>query len=184
MSKNYKIRPFRILKSINVLLLISASLAIIAGGLMILVFAVQNNLTAASLKPILNCVFMVFPIGLLVLSVAATIITSVRLSKKSVHINNFSSLESLSNLDILCLDKGSTITDGELIIKKIVPLKALATEEYLAQWISNVLKATDDNSAIARALLQKYDLELTAGVVEDLPFDRNNKYNRDFCTDS
>ena len=171
-----KIRPFKFLKSINFLLLVAAGLTAISVGLIVLAFALQNNSDTDLVILIITCILMVFPIGLLLLSIVATVVTSILFSRKNVCLNNFSSLEALPNLNVLCVDKDGAITDGELVIKKVIPLKATATEEYLAQWISNVLKATNDNSVIARALLQKYDLELTAGVVEDLPFYGKNNY--------
>ena len=181
MSNNYKIRPFRFLKSINKLLLISGCLSLIAVGLMILVFALRGRFdnqetVLQSVLIIIGYALMIFPLGLVILSIVATILTSSRLSKKSFYINNFSAIESLANTNLLCVDKVCAITDGKLTIKKVIPLKANATEEYLSQWISNVLKANDENNLICQALLERYDLELSAGIVNELPYNNTNKY--------
>lgn len=176
MTNNYKIRPFRFFKSINKLLLISGIMATLIIGLLILVFALKGNLEIKSILVIITCAALIFPIGLVILTLVANIVISSRLSKKSIFVNDFSSLEALPNVDILFVDIVDAITDGHLTIKKVIPLKAVATEEYIAQWVSNVLRATNDDNIISRALKEKYDLELSAGVLNELSYNEKNQY--------
>ena len=177
MNNNYKVRPFRFLKSINNLLLITGCMATVVVGLLILVFALKGNLGEfESIMTIVTCAILIFPIGLVILTIIANIVSSKRLSNKSIFVNNFSSLEALPNVDVLFVDIIDALTDNRLTIKKVIPLKAIATEEYITQWVSNVLKATNDNNALSKALLEKYDLELSAGVIKELPYKEENKY--------
>ena len=177
---NIKTNPFSFFKSISKLFLITGIMTIIALLLSLLVFCVQNsfsdiNQSTKSIFVIINIVLIAFPFGLLVSSIVAAIVTYFRLSKKAIYLRRFSCLEPLSKTDILIIDKDRTISDGNLTIKKIIPLKADATDGYVAQWVSNLLRATNDNSLLTLPLRQKYDFELSAGVVSVLQYSEDNK---------
>ena len=153
---------FRFLKSLNKLLLIFSIVAVILTLLTVLVFAVQNRFSDTEKMPIaiemiVNVLVITLPIGLTIICVASSIIFAINLSKKSIRVQNLSAVESFSEVEILCIDKTGSLTSGELEIKKIIPLKALATEEYIAQSISNVLQATKDDNLFVDALKKEFD---------------------------
>ena len=169
------------LKSINKLLILFVVISVILIGLMVLVFAIQgrfadNEKSAIAIETIINSLLIALPIVFLVLCIVTSIIFASNLSKKSIRVQNLASIEALSQIDALVIDKTGSLTDGSLEIKKVVPLRAQATEEYIAQSISNVLRATNENNPIAKALLTKYDLELSAGVLITLAFNESNNY--------
>ena len=175
MACKNKLSHLKFLKSLNKLLIITAVVAILLTGVLVLILLLQNKLSS-SINSIINCLVITLPISLFILCIVASILFKNKLSKKSARIQNLSCLESLSNVDVLVVDKNGTLTNGELEIKKIVPLKAVATEEYIAQWVSNVLRATNDNNVIANALSKEYDLELSAGVISISSFSGGRQY--------
>ena len=81
------------------------------------------------------------------------------------------------NIDVLCLEKESAIVDGSLVIKKVIPLKNVATEQYINQWLSNMLRATNDSGTIYDTLNKQFDLELTAGISSVLRYSDGIKYS-------
>ena len=181
MSKKNKSFKLSFLKSINKVFILFTVIAFLLIGLMVLVFAVQDRFvdsekSAIAVETIINSLVIALPIVFLVLCIVTSIIFASNLSKKSIRVQNLASIEALSQIDALVIDKTGSLTDRTLEIKKVVPLKVLATEEYLAQSISNVLRATNENSLIAKALLTKYDLELSAGVINTLAFNEQNNY--------
>ena len=172
---------FKFLKSLNKLLIILSAIAVVLTGLTVLVFALQNRFTDAeklplAIKTIINGLIIMLPIGLVILCFVISIIFVVNLSKKSIRVQNLSAFEAFSEVDVLCIDKNGSLTDGELEIKKVIPLKALATEIYISQNVSNVLRATDDENIITNALKKEFDFELSAGVVSVLHFNETNNY--------
>lgn len=181
MACRNKLSRLKFLKSINRLFLVTLIAAILIVALLVLSFLIKNRFSdvdssANSFKIILDCLIILLPIGLFVLCIIASIIFRHKLSKQYVRVQNLSCLESFTNIDVLCVDKSGALTDGNLEIKKVIPLKAIATEEYLAQWISNVLSATNGQDLISNALRAKYDFELSAGVVSVLPFGGGRQY--------
>lgn len=181
MACKNKLSRLKFLKSVNKLLLVDVIATALVIALLILAFMIKNRFsndenTLSSFKIILNCLIILLPIILFILCIVGSILLRNKLSKKHIRIQNLSSLESFAHVDILCVDKSGALTDGTLEIKKIVPLKAIVTEEYLDQWISNILRATEGNNLIANALKEKYDLQLSAGVISALPFGGGRQY--------
>ena len=176
MNSKYKLPRFLFLKSLAKLLLVFLSIAIVLLIALIIVFASQNRLgDEASVKATINFALIMLPVGFFVLCVVSAIVFTFKQSKQLINIQNLSCLESLCDVDVLCVDKIGAITDGSIDVKKVVPLTAIATEQYLAQAISNVLRATNDNDDLAQALRKQFDYELSAGVVKILP--SNNQLN-------
>ena len=58
----------------------------------------------------------------LVLLISVSLATGViRLAKMKILVQNIYSLETLAHVDVLCLDKTGTITDGKLKVKYVIP---------------------------------------------------------------
>ena len=164
-------------KSFKQLFLIIGIIVIAVLAFMVISFAIQGRFTNNdSLKSIAHSLMTMSPIVLCLLVSIVLISSVVRLSKENVEVLDNHSLEMLAKANIVCIDKTGTITDGTLTVKKVIPLKASYLDGYIAQAICNVIRATGDNSATAQALLNHFDLELSAGVNSILPFDSVNKY--------
>ena len=176
-TRKNKLLHFSFLKSINTVILISFALSLILTGIVVLIFNAQNKLDSEGILVVINVFIVSLPLVLFILCVAVSAIFSVSLYKKKVVVNKLSNLESLQNIGVLCLERESAIIDGSLVIKKVIPLKTVATEQYIAQWLSNMLRATNDNGSVFDTLNKEYDLELTAGVLSVLHYNDEIKYN-------
>ena len=170
MSMKNKLRRLKLLKSLNKLFLVLLLVAFLMAGLTILIFALKGELSSNQILLVISNALLIFPVGLFIVSIVALIITSVRLSKIGVQINDYSCLESLIDLDIVLLEKNGIITNGNLTIKKVIPLNATANDTYIGQWLSNLLRTADNDNQIVKALSKTYDYELSAGVVETLSY--------------
>ena len=170
---------FSFLKSINRVLLVSLIFSILLCGIVALILYGQSKFQDLPLAilVIVNVLLVSLPIVLLILCIISSALFNADLSKKNISINKLNRFESLLKIDVLCLEKENVIVDGTLTIKKIIPLQTVATEQYLGQWLSNMLRATNDKGAIFDALNKKYDFELSAGVVSSLPYNDEIKYS-------
>ena len=169
----------KFLKSLNRLLIVITIFAVLLVGLMAIAFAIQNRFTNPETNAtgnIINALILALPIELFILSIIASLIFVSRLGKKSIYVQDISSIEAFSLIDILCVNKEGSLTNGELEIKKIIPLTAFATEPYIAQWVSNALRATDDHNLVTDALRKEFDLQLSAGVVSTATFKEGRQY--------
>lgn len=93
----------------------------------------------------------------LVLLISVSLATGViRLAKMKILVQNIYSLETLAHVDVLCLDKTGTITDGKLKVKYVIPMdrdeEINLTEDEEKQLVRAYLDASDDNNATFQAL--------------------------------
>lgn len=173
-TRKGKIVHFVFLKSLNRFLVVSSIAAVLLAGIVALVLNAQNKL---SIIAIINVLLVALPLVMFILCAVASAIFSVVLSKKNITVNKLSRFQSLLKIKTLCVEKDNVITDGVLTIKKVIPLKTVATEQYIDQWMSNVLRATNDKGTIFDALNKQFDLELSAGVVNVLHYNDEIKYS-------
>lgn len=121
------------------------------------------------------------PKGLVLLISVSLANGVIRLSKNKILIQNIYSLETLAHVDVLCLDKTGTLTDGRMRVKKSIYLGAAnktdcpgeaAAEEMLRSYLA----ASDDNNATMQALKSEWEPELTASPAGVLPFSSKRKW--------
>ena len=161
------------------LLLITIALVLLNDAVFLIAFAAQGKLNGDQLASILTSTLLILPIPPIVLFVVGAIISMFSLKKKQVSIKNLLAPLVMSSVNTIFVDKDSALTSGKLLVKKSIPLKAVG-DDYVAQAISNVLCATNNDSAIALALKKEYDLELSSGVIDILPPDSNGCFGASF----
>ena len=97
----------------------------------------------------------------LVLLISVSLATGViRLAKMKILVQNIYSLEMLAHVDVLCLDKTGTITDGKLKVKYVIPMdrdeEINLTEDEEKQLVRAYLDVSDDNNATFLALQKAF----------------------------
>lgn len=95
----------------------------------------------------------VIPTGLVLLTSLTLAISIVRLAKQNTLIQDLYSLENLSRINVLCLDKTGTLTDGSMEVLKEV---FFIDEEKAINYIKEFNYSSNDNNATALALKNKY----------------------------
>lgn len=173
-TRKAKLIHFLFLKSLNRVILISSIAALLLTGILALILNSQNKLSVIVL---VNVLLVTLPLVLFILGIVCFALFSANLAKKKVLINKLSRFESLLKINVLCVEKENVITDSAFIIKKVIPLKTVATEQYVDQWLSNLLRATNDDGFLFDALNKRFDLELSAGVISVLSYNDNTKYS-------
>ena len=92
-----------------------------------------------------------------------------RLAKKNVLNQDLYSLETLSHVDVLCLDKTGTITNGKMKVEKTITISQhpnVTNEEI----IGSFLQATDDNNATFLAMESYFKKNNLYQLVSKIPF--------------
>ena len=179
-ANQFKRSPSEILKSLKRLFLVIGITVITMAVFVFLTFLLQDKFkdnVTSSVSSITGSLIAMIPSGLYLLTSTALAVGVIGLSKKKAQVQDFYSVEMLARVDTLCVDKTGTITDGNLVVKKVISLKADYTESYIAQAVSNTILATKDTNGTAKALRDYFDLELTTEVLVALPFNSDNKYS-------
>lgn len=120
--------------AVRVLLVVAGSFAVI----LVASAALEGQPTVEIVRRAIVVVGLV-PNGLFVAIAAAYALGAVRMAGKGVLVQQANAVESMSNVDVLCLDKTGTITTGDLRLEAV---SAIACEETEARSLLGDLAAT------------------------------------------
>ena len=115
------------------------------------------------------------PKGLVLLISVSLASGVIRLARKKILVQNIYSLETLAHVDTLCLDKTGTLTDGNLRVRRVIPLAGLPQGEMDAL-VSSYLAASPDNNATFRALQEAFPAREIYHPMQQIPFSSARKW--------
>lgn len=116
------------------------------------------------------------PSGLFLLTTMALFVGILNLTKVNTHVKELYSLEMLARVDVLCLDKTGTITDGNMVVKELIDLdNSLAIPNAHAIYAMQV--ALCDNNQTAIALRDYFHNGTALDANELIPFSSDKKYS-------
>ncbi len=116
------------------------------------------------------------PEGLVVLTSAALVVSTIRLSGRQVLVHDLYSIESLARIDTLCLDKTGTLTKGKMKVEEMHTLGG-TDEETALKALRTLLKATEAHNATSSALMEAWGSESNEEVISFVPFSSERKYS-------
>ena len=96
------------------------------------------------------------PCGMALLASVAMATGVVKLAQQKTLAQNLYSVESLSRVNTLCLDKTGTLTDGTMVVEDYKILDSKTSDEQLHALISSYLSAFKSSNQTSTALLNKF----------------------------
>lgn len=128
-------------------------LFLIAGyfGIMLLITTLVNHLTLKDTVQQAAVIVALVPNGLFMMVSLAYGLGAVRLARKGILVQQFNAIESLSNVDVLCLDKTGTLTTNRLHLETVYPVGLSETDlgQLLGDYASSTSGANKTIEAIA-----------------------------------
>lgn len=115
----------------------------------------------------------IVPIALFLLITVTYMIAAVRMAKNKVLLQNSNSVESMSHVDTVCMDKTGTITTNNLIWESA---EYFADEDAVNALIRKFAKSTGSVNRTVRAIVEKYGEE-DADLIEEILFSSERKYS-------
>lgn len=112
------------------------------------------------------------PQGLVLLTTISLMASAFKLGSKKTLIQDLYAIETLSQSDILCLDKTGTLTKGEMKVKSIFQINS-DFENYVHAYT----KQTLDNNATSKALKSSFQGESTFKALNSIPFSSERKFS-------
>ena len=114
------------------------------------------------------------PSGMLLLTSVALAVGVIRLTKHNTLVQDLYSLEMLARVNVLCLDKTGTITDGRMKVSDCIILNTV--EEYsLNDIMGSMLAALNDNNQTSIALYNHFGHSDRLSPIAKIPFSSKRK---------
>lgn len=153
----YKKSKSEIMKYIDTIVKV---VAILIGPIAILRFykeyvVLQNPLQDSVVLTVASVIGMI-PEGIVLLTSITLVIGVIRLSKLNVLTQDLFSLETLARVDIICLDKTGTITEGSMEVDEIVNISQKYNNKDINTILCNFCKNTKDKSATIEGLKKTF----------------------------
>ncbi|MFE6100973.1 cation-translocating P-type ATPase [Streptomyces laurentii] len=135
----------------------------------------NNNLKGAIARTVGGIVPMI-PEGLVLLTSVAFAIGVIRLGRKQCLVQELPAIEGLARVDVVCLDKTGTLTEGGMDVTRLQTLNG-ADEAYVRR-VLGALGASDPRpNASLQALIDAYPDSGEWRCTDALPFSSARKYS-------
>lgn len=136
----------------------------------------QGNEFVEGVKAIAGSLVGMIPSGMYLLTSMTLAVGVIRLGAKKTLVNEMYSIEMLARIDVLCLDKTGTITDGTMNVSEVVNLPG-QEKVNVGAIVLTIVKATSDNNPTAVTLLEYFKNETKLQATYALPFSSSQKFS-------
>ncbi len=133
----------------------------------------ENTIKNAVVNTVAAIIGMI-PEGLVLLTSTVLAVSVIRLSKNKVLVQELYCIETLARVDVLCLDKTGTITEGKMEVTGYI---AKNNQEEMADILSLLGKYSGDNNATIEAIRQTFSKTVEGEVVKEIPFTSDKKWS-------
>ncbi|MFC9652453.1 HAD-IC family P-type ATPase [Streptomyces sp. NPDC056937] len=146
-------------------------------GLIISQLVVQQNDFKNSIARTVGGIVPMIPEGLVLLTSVAFAIGVIRLGRKQCLVQELPAIEGLARVDVVCLDKTGTLTEGGMDVRELRALNG-ADVTYVRQVLGAIGQSDPRPNASLRAIIDAYrDESGRWPVTKALPFSSVRKYS-------
>lgn len=182
-AKRYKKPKSELMNSIKLIIKVLSPFIIVIGALMVwtnyrttvgngtATFEDWNTIITSAAGSVIGMI----PAGMFLLTSLALAASVLRLAKKQTLVQDLYCIEMLARVDVLCLDKTGTITDGSMQVNNVIEIKGFESNFTIGEIIGSMLTATGDNNQTALALANKFGYSKVMKPTDVLPFSSARK---------
>lgn len=168
-----------IIRSLNRIVQL-AGIAIIPIGLILFSqqFILQGETLKTSVQGVVASVLGMIPEGLFLLASVTLAISAMKLAQKKVLLHDMKSIETLARVDVLCVDKTGTITDGSMEVNSIdVIAGCKKSESEVRELIENFVSVQNGDNITMQTLKKQFKVESNYEVESVAGFSSEYKYS-------
>ena len=162
-------------RCINAILKVVTILIIPVGILLFITqFFYSNQTYSESVLSTVAGIVGMIPDGLVLLTSISLTVGVIKMASKKVIIQKLNGIELLACVDVLCLDKTGTITDGSMEVVDVVKYNDNYMDEFnniVSNMVRNVINVTD------KALIKHFGIKEDMKIVKYVPFSSSRKYS-------
>lgn len=116
------------------------------------------------------------PNGLFLMISVAYALAAVRIAKQSVLVQQGNAVESLSNVDTLCLDKTGTLTANRLRVQGLYPMSSAVSEPELGRVLGAVAASASSHNKTSAAIASAFPAR-PQRVLAEVPFSSARRWS-------
>lgn len=117
------------------------------------------------------------PKGIALLTITSLLTAVIKLGMKNVLVQEMYSVETLARVDVLCLDKTGTITQGKMTVENLLPLTNHYSLDTIQQILATYIQTSEDTNSTAQAIRKEYgDLKHHYKASHIIPFSSDRKW--------
>ncbi len=174
-AKKYKKPKSEIMNSIRLFIrVIGIMIPFIAAAMFWVNWKATGSDMSLTIQFTCAVVIGMIPSGLLLLTSFAMAIGVMRLAKKQTLVQDLYSLEMLARVNVLCLDKTGTITDGRMTVNDCMILNTYV-DHSLDEIMGSMLGALEDNNQTSIALYNRFGHSNALQATATVPFSSKRK---------
>ncbi|MFI6084120.1 HAD-IC family P-type ATPase [Streptomyces sp. NPDC051217] len=145
-------------------------------GLIISLLVAEDREFKDSVARTIGGIVPMIPEGLVLLTSVAFAIGVIRLGRKQCLVQELPAIEGLARVDVVCLDKTGTLTEGGMDVTELRPLNG--GDEAYVRTVLGALGASDPRpNASLKAIIDAYPDESGWHATAALPFSSARKYS-------
>jgi cation-transporting ATPase E len=150
-ARRFQLTSSELMGGINTILRIVTWIIIPVSALLVW-SQLQDNALDEALRSTVAAVVGMVPEGLVLLTSIAFGVAAVTLARRNVLVQELPAVEGLARVDVVCLDKTGTLTEGEIVFDGLEPAGSGADGEALAQDALGALADDENRNATLAAL--------------------------------
>jgi cation-transporting ATPase E len=176
-AKVYQKPKSDLLASLKIIIRTVAGIIVPLAGLLFYTMTTNTNLGYEDIvKATAGAMIGIIPSGLFLLTSMALAVGVVRLAQNSTLVQELYCIEMLARVDVLCLDKTGTITDGTMSVHSTVelePYDKLSTKNI----VSAMINALNDTNLTSQALSERFGTAKRIRHKNTIPFSSARKFS-------
>ena len=142
------------------------------------IFVIAGKLTHEGVKEVVTktaaVIIGMIPAGMFLLTTLALAVGVIRLANRNTSVQDMYSLEMLARVDVLCLDKTGTITDGRMKVTNCVLFNNTFSVNDVISSMQHVLP---DNNQTSLALRNYFGSDCKMVATKTIPFSSARKFS-------
>ncbi len=175
-AKSFSRPKSEILTSLSSFIKIISIAAVAIGISEIATYLFLKQPVDEAVKSMTSSVVAMIPIGMYLMTSITLTVGVILLARKRILVRELYSIEMLARVNVLCVDKTGTLTDGKMKVDCLIPFPGHNNIE-LEDLIAGILSTTKDDNLTAKALKEKFSPRTILGPVTAIPFNSARKYS-------
>jgi len=177
LSRKYVSHRTLLERRMDILVYTSMFLCFVVAGFLLLFYQPIGNKLIDPLRYIVASVTSLIPQGLVLVVTLAFALGVIAFAKRGVVFSRFNAVESLANIDLLCMDKTGTLTENRISLEKIELLDPDTGEAQARTLLSVFAAGLSAKNKTVEALLADPARIDGWRFLDEIPFKSKNKWS-------